>query len=430
MHTMGCKVNQFESQAMEKLLRDRGHQLAADPADCDAFIVNTCAVTAEAGRKSRQAFRRIQAQAPEGAVGVVSGCWSQIDPKSAAELGADVVAGSADREKLLELTEAVYADRQRRTLLDAPLRRRTVEDLPAGNRESRTGTRDLLKIQDGCSNFCTYCIIPYARGPARSLPLDRVAARAADLASSGCREIVFTGIEIASYGKDFKDGTTLADAVETAAAAAPDARLRLGSLEPRVLTEEFVSRLAALGDRVCPHFHLSLQSGCDATLSRMHRRYTTEEFFAVTQRLRAAFPGCAIAADVIAGFPGETEEEFAETLAFLRRCRFAFLHVFPYSRRPGTPAASMPGQLSNQEKKARAERAIALGRELTEAYLDDCIGTVQTVLWEEPAGALWEGHGANYAVIRAKCSARRGELAKVIIKSREKAVLFGDLCKE
>ena len=345
IHTLGCKVNQYESQALATVLTSRGHTVVPRSGDFDVFIVNTCAVTAESGRKSRQAIRRLKAERPD-ALCAVCGCYSQLSPDDIKALNADLVAGSGNRLRFVSELERIYDDRRALVDIDDPLRRRDYEQLPAGNLGSHT--RAILKIQDGCSNFCSYCIIPYARGPVRSLPVSDAASEASRLRDAGFKEIVVTGIEIASYGKDLKNGETLADVIAAISSAAPGVRLHLGSLEPRVVTEEFCGRLKRISD-LCPHFHLSLQSGCDATLSRMHRRYTTEDFFAVTERLRAAFPGCAIAADVIAGFPGETEEEFAETLGFLRRCRFAFLHVFPYSRRPGTPAASMPDQLSAAE---------------------------------------------------------------------------------
>ena len=348
--TLGCKVNQYESEAMEQLLQSRGHSRCGDGESADALIVNTCAVTAEGERKVRQTVRRLRRQHPEALL-ALCGCFSQVNEESAAALGADVIFGTGHRREFTEAVERAVEERAAVRMLDDPFRRRDFEELPAGAYEGHA--RAYLKIEDGCDNFCSYCIIPYARGRVLSLPADRCAEECARLASAGYREIVVTGIEIASWGKDRKDGSSLIDALEAMSAAAPEARLHLGSLEPTVVTEDFVSRLSALN--ICRHFHLSLQSGCDATLRRMRRKYGTEEFFAVTERLRAAFPGCSVTTDLICGFPGETEEEFSATLAFIEKCAFSAMHIFPYSVRPGTKAASMPGQVTREEKVAHAE---------------------------------------------------------------------------
>ena len=313
------------------------------------MIVNTCAVTAEGARKARQTVRRLRRENPD-ALTALCGCWSQVDAAEAASLGADVLFGTGDRQGFVRAVETAAAERGAGgsvTKLDDPFRRTGFEELPAGAYAGHA--RAYLKIQDGCDNFCTYCIIPFARGRVLSLPEDRCAAEAASLAAQGYKEIVVTGIEIASWGKDLKNGKTLIDALEAVAAGAPGARIHLGSLEPTVVTDSFVERLKKLN--VCPHFHLSMQSGCDETLARMCRKYTTAEFFAVTERLRAAFPGCALTTDLITGFPGETEEEFSRTLAFIEKCAFAQMHVFPYSIRPGTKAAAMPDPATRTEKQ-------------------------------------------------------------------------------
>ncbi|MBR6258601.1 MAG: MiaB/RimO family radical SAM methylthiotransferase, partial [Oscillospiraceae bacterium] len=336
IHTLGCKVNQYETGAMETLLRRRGHEITDAPDSCDAVIINTCAVTAESERKSRQAVRRLAAEAGEGAVVAVCGCCSQVSPESMKKIGADLIGGSGDREKFISELEKVCACKTKAFLIDDALKRREFENLPSGNEAGRT--RAMLKIEDGCSNFCSYCVIPYARGPVRSMPAEIVSAEAKSLQERGFREIVITGIEIASYGRDLPGKPTLIDAVEAASAAAGNTRIRLGSLEPRIITEELCARLSALPN-LCPHFHLSLQSGCDTVLERMRRKYDTARFYESVTLLRRYFPGCAIAADLICGFPGETEEEFSETLAFIEKCSFASMHVFPYSVRPGTRAA-------------------------------------------------------------------------------------------
>ncbi len=412
IYTLGCKVNQYETQALESMLRERGF-LCADR-DADVVIVNTCAVTAESGRKSRQAIRRLQGRNP-GALTVVCGCYSQLEPEDAAALGADIVFGSGDKHALVDAIEKALPV----TNVDDPFQRRVFEPLPAGAVSGRT--RAMLKIQDGCDNFCTYCVIPYTRGRVRSLPPEACAEQAKMLAAQGFGEIVVTGIEIASYGKDLPGKPGLADAVEVVAKAAAGVRIRLGSLEPTVVTEAFCERLGSLGN-VCPHFHLSLQSGCDDTLKRMRRKYDTAAFLAVCERLRAHFPGCALTADLICGFPGESEGDFEATLAFLQRCGFFFVHAFPYSRRPGTKAADMPGQLDRAEKEARVRRAQAVIARLQQAYLEGCVGRSLDVLFEN----VHEGHSGNYCPVRVEASVRRGTVAQVRITGVEGDTLVGE----
>ena len=413
VYTLGCKVNQYETQALETMLRERGFEPAER--DADVVIVNTCAVTAESGRKSRQAIRRLQGQNPD-ALTVVCGCFSQLEPDAVAALGADIVFGSGDKHALAEAIERALPARS----VDDPFQRRAFEPLPAGPAAGRT--RAMLKIQDGCDNFCTYCVIPYTRGRVRSLPLEDCAAQGAALAEEGFRELVLTGIEIASYGKDLPGKPTLADAVEAVAKAAPQARVRLGSLEPTAVTDGFCARLSALGN-VCPHFHLSLQSGCDDTLRRMNRKYDTAAFLAVCGRLRKAFPGCALTADLICGFPGESEADFRSTLAFLQTCGFYSVHAFPYSVRPGTKAADMPGQLSRAEKEERVRRAGEVIAGLRTAYLTGRVGQVEQVLFETDRS----GHGGDYCPVRIRGSARRGEVKNVLIDAVDGDTLLGEL---
>ena len=353
IYTLGCKVNQYETQAMETLLREHGHKACLEGESADAVIVNTCAVTAEAGRKSRQAINRLREENPNAVV-AVSGCYSQLSPDTAQELGADIVYGTADRVKLVEAIEKAVATGEGERSLDKPFERRVFEELPAGAVSGHT--RALLKIQDGCVNFCSYCIIPYTRGRVRSLPVETAAKQAAELEAAGYRELVITGIEIASYGVDLEGKPDLADVISAVAKAAPGLRLRLGSIEPSIITEDFCRRLAECGN-VCRHFHLSLQSGCDATLKAMNRKYDTARFFESVELLRRYFPGCGLTCDLIVGFPGETEEHHLETLAFLEKVGFSDAHIFPYSRRPGTPADKMDGQLDRATKARRAKQA-------------------------------------------------------------------------
>ena len=412
VYTLGCKVNQYETQAIETMLRERGFTPA--DGDADVILVNTCAVTAESGRKSRQAIRRLQKEHPR-ALTAVCGCFSQLEPEAVAELGADIVFGSGEKEKLVEAIVSALPV----TEIDDPFRRRVFEPLPAGAVSGRT--RALMKIQDGCDNFCSYCVIPYTRGRVRSLPLRLCAEQAADLAAEGFAEIVVTGIEIASYGKDLPGKPGLADAVEAIARAAAGARIRLGSLEPTVLTEDFCRRLAALGN-VCPHFHLSLQSGCDDTLSRMRRKYDTAGFLAGCGRLRRFFPDCALTADLICGFPGETEEDFQKTLRFLERADFMYVHAFPYSPRPGTRAADMPGQLPRREKEERVRRTGEVVHRLRKAYLSRQVGRVLPVLFENPR----EGHSGNYCPVRTETAYERGSVHNIQIMAAEDDRLLGE----
>jgi len=418
--TLGCKVNQFETQAMESLLQAHGHT-AAEPGQADAVIVNTCAVTAESGRKSRQALRRAMHDNP-GAVGAVCGCFSQIEPEDAAALGADVVFGSGDRAGFVAAVEQAVAERVKLRNVDDPFSRLKMEFLPAGALEGRT--RAYMKIEDGCDNFCTYCVIPYARGRVRSMPLETITREAARLQGEGFREIIVTGIEISSYGKDFRDGSGLADALCAAAKAAPDTRIRIGSIEPTVITETFCRKIADCGN-ICPHFHLSLQSGCDRTLAAMHRKYDTARFSRAAELLRTAFPGCALTADLITGFPGETEADHAATLDFIRSIGFAEMHVFPYSVRPGTKAAAMPGQLTHAVKDRRAAEAQAAAGEMQEAYLDARIGTVLPVLFETEQGGMWQGHSDNYCEVCVFGENLHGIIRNVQITAREGRKIVG-----
>jgi threonylcarbamoyladenosine tRNA methylthiotransferase MtaB len=425
--TLGCKVNQYETQAMETLLAELGHLPASEWEPADVVIVNTCAVTAESGRKSRQAVRRARAENP-GALLAVCGCFSQVSPEDAAALDADIIYGSGERAELVEeIQRRMTAPAQPETPVlhvTDPTSRREIELLPAGAVAGRA--RAYLKIQDGCDNFCSYCIIPYARGRVRSLPAAQAAEQAAQLEERGYRELVLTGIEIASYGKDLPGDETLVDLVETVAQAAPHMRLRLGSLEPRVVTAEFCRRLAALG-RVCRHFHLSLQSGCDTTLRQMRRRYDTARFYESVELLRAAFPGCAITADLIVGFPGETEEDHAATLAFIRKCAFSSMHIFPYSVRPGTRAASLPGQLDRPVKTRRAHEAKAVADGLERTFLNSCVGQVLPVLFETISDGVSIGHGDNYCEVSVNGIQSRGVVRNVQISAVSGQMLVGEV---
>ena len=352
LYTLGCKVNQYETQAMEQELTAQGHELVAFEEPADAYIINTCSVTAVSDKKSRQMIRRAKKMNPHAIV-AACGCYAQTHTDEVAALGIDLVGGTGQRMEFLRQLLAAAEEKRQRVLVDDALRRHEFEVLPAGGQMSRT--RAMLKVEDGCRNFCSYCIIPFARGPVRSLPLHEAVRQTEQLAAEGYREVVLTGIEISSWGQDLSGEQSLVDLLEAVSEAAGDMRLRLGSLEPRTITEDFCRRAARLKN-LCPHFHLSLQSGCDETLRRMNRRYDTARYLESVALLRAYFSGVAVTTDLITGFPGETEEEFEKTLAFLRRCAFAQIHVFPYSIRPGTRAAAME-QVPKSVKEARAARA-------------------------------------------------------------------------
>ena len=421
--TLGCKVNQFETQAMEdRLLRD-GHIPAAPGEPADAVIVNTCAVTAESGRKSRQMSRRLRDENP-GAVIAVCGCYAQLSPEENAEIGASVIFGTGDRMAFVEAVEHAVETGESSRRIDRPFSRNSLELLPAGAVSGRT--RAMLKVQDGCRNFCSYCVIPYVRGSLRSMPIENAAAETRRLRDEGFRELVLTGIEVASYGLDLEGRPDLADLAEAVAAESGDMRLRLGSLEPTVITEDFCRRLAATG-KVCRHFHLSLQSGCDRTLKAMNRKYDTAFFHERTALLRRYFPGCALTGDLIAGFPGETEEDHAATLDFLRRCAFSELHVFPYSRRPGTPADRLPGQLTHAVKNRRAHEAKAVSEETGKAFREACVGQVLPVLFETEEAGGCIGHSDTYLLVRAPEPGLRGQLRNVRITTAGEETLQGEL---
>ena len=321
----------------------------------------------------------------------------------------------------VDLLEQAAAGK-RAVAVDNAMARRTFEVLRPGGLEGRT--RAMLKVEDGCVNFCSYCIIPYARGPVRSLHLDKAAEQAAALAAQGYRELVLTGIEISSWGRDLPGRPPLADLVEAVCAAAPGARVRLGSLEPRTITPEFCRRTAALTN-LCPHFHLSLQSGCDATLARMNRKYDCARYLESVQLLRRQFPAPGITTDLIVGFPGESEEEFSQTLAFLDQCAFSALHVFPYSPRPGTPAAAMPGQVSAQAKQERAQRAGQAARRLKGAWLAGLVGQSFPVLFEQEEDGFSWGHAPNYAQVRVPRTGLHNTVEQVTITGAGEGFVTG-----
>ena len=422
IYTLGCKVNQYETQAMEQELRRRGHEVVEFSAPADAYVVNSCSVTAVSDQKSRQMLHRIRREHP-AAVAALCGCYPQTHVEDVRKLDVDLIAGTGDRAGFVDLLEQAVEERRPLELVDRSFDRRSFEVLPAGGMENRT--RAMLKVEDGCVNFCSYCIIPYARGPVRSLPLDKAVEQAAQLKAEGYREIVITGIEISSWGRDLKNGLTLIDLMEAISAAAPGIRIRLGSLEPRTVTEEFCRRAAALPD-LCPPFHLSMQSGCDDTLKRMNRKDGTARYLESVELLNRFFDRPAVTTDMIVGFPEETEEEFAKTLDFIRRCGFAQMHIFPYSVRPGTPAAKME-QVPKAVKEERARRAAAVAAELHRAYLEGCVGRVYPVLFEQPKGDRFSGHAPNYMEVLAAGEDLHNQVRNVRITGIEDGALVGGI---
>ncbi len=423
-YTLGCKVNQYETQAMQQILLQRGDTLGDFDGICDCYVINTCTVTAMSDKKSRNAIRRVRRRNPEAVIGVC-GCYAQTAPEELREMDVDVLIGTDGRVEFLDRLAQAARDRQRwEHVEDAGLPRR-FEQLPAGGLAERT--RALLKVEDGCNNFCTYCIIPYARGRVRSLPLESAVQEARKLAAEGYREIVVNGIEISSWGWEWHDGSCLRQLLTALCAAVPEVRIRLGSLEPRTIDEEFCRALSGF-QNLCPQFHLSLQSGSDPVLKRMNRKYDTARYYESVRLLNEYFPGCAVTTDLIVGFPGESEASFEESLAFIRKCGLTKVHIFPYSRREGTPADKMPDQVPKAVKEARAARAAAVAAELEDAFHSALIGTVQEVLFEQPEDGLYAGHAPNYAKVYVRSDeALRNRTCRVRITEPCREGVLGEL---
>ena len=422
--TLGCKVNQVESEAMREALLAAGFQEAAGGETADVVVVNSCTVTATSDQKARQALRREKKRNP-GAVAVLTGCWPQAFPQEAQEfLEADVVLGTARRGDLVPRLLEYLSTKQRVVDIAPHQKGEKFEKLTISAMHGRT--RAFVKIEDGCDRFCSYCIIPYARGRVRSKPLEDIREEAARLGEAGYKEVVLTGINLPAYGKDL--GGDLCDAVEAACAAPGILRVRLGSLEPEQLTPPVIARLAAQ-EKLCPQFHLSLQSGCDDTLRRMNRHYTAAEYRQIVGDLRKAFPNCAVTTDIMVGFAGETEEEFGESLAFAKEIAFAKVHVFAYSRRPGTRAYDMPGQVPNREKERRSREMIAATLETQRAFFAAQTGRVEEVLFEQERDRnVYEGYTRNYTPVRvASASPLQGQIRQVRLTQALEDFCLGEL---
>ena len=390
-YTLGCKVNQYETQALSELFEGRGHIVVPFSEQADCYIVNSCTVTAQGDKKARQMLRRAKAGRP-GAAAALTGCYPQAFPGAAAAIAeADIVTGSSNRAELVEAVEEFFASGRRVVRVRPHRAGEAFEALTVGRMEGKT--RAFVKIEDGCDRWCAYCIIPAARGPVRSKPLEELGGELAGLSARGHREAVLTGVNLSSYGRDI--GSDLGQAVELACSLPGFDRVRLGSLEPDLTGDDLIARLAAQ-PKFCPQFHLSVQSGCDATLTRMRRRYTTAQYLELLEKLRRAFDLPGITTDLMVGFPGETDGEFAQTLDFLTKAGFAKVHIFPYSPRPGTAAAVMPGQVDAAVKEQRARLATRAAAQTRDAFLASMAGRAEPVLFERSSHpGFQEGHTPN-----------------------------------
>ncbi len=417
--TLGCKVNQYETQAMREQMAGAGYVLVnPEETSADVIVVNSCSVTAESDRKARQLCRRLRKDNP-AAVLVLCGCSSQAYPDAAAALPVDVVLGNSRRTDLLPAVEEFLKTHTQ--VARVPEHSKQFEPLCITDFDERT--RAFVKIEDGCDRFCSYCIIPTSRGRIRSRDLDSLKTELQTLAAKGFREVVLTGINLTAFGKE--SGLDLADAVAVANDIDGIERVRLGSLEPEDMTETLIQRLKQ-SEKLCPQFHLSLQSGCDATLKRMRRRYDTALYLQICDNLRAAFPTCAITTDIMVGFPGETEEEFSASLAFAKQIGFARAHVFAYSRREGTPAAKAPDQVSAAEKTRRSHRMTAVCEQTRDAFLTAQIGSTATLLTEQNDGAFTEGYTENYTPVKLQGVFPPNTLLSVKLFAAENGVNLGE----
>ena len=417
LHNLGCKVNAYETEAMQELLVRNGYEIVPFQEKADIYIINTCTVTNMADRKSRQMLHRARKQNPEALV-VACGCYVQAKEGEQEEC-VDVVIGNNRKKDLIEILEGFESGKKRleKEILDI---NHTNEYEELHLEQTAEHTRAYVKVQDGCNQFCTYCIIPYVRGRVRSRARDSVLGEIQKLADNGYKEAVLTGIHLSSYGIDTND--SLLGLILAVHDIQGIRRIRLGSLEPRIITQEFVETLAEL-PKICPHFHLSLQSGCDDTLKRMNRRYTSEEYYEKCMLLRKYFTRPALTTDVIVGFPGETQEEFAQSKAFIDKVNFYETHVFKYSKREGTKAAAMKDQIPEEIKACRSNELLSLSRRKQEAYEDALLGTVQEVLMEEEILVGGEryltGHTREYVKVGQKIGENRiNELVNVEIESR------------
>lgn len=421
---LGCKVNQYESEAIAELFAEKGYEIVGIDEEADVYVINTCTVTNFGDKKSRQLIRKVKRQ-NENAIVAVVGCYAQTAPKELMEIaGVNLVIGTKDRAQIVEMVEQYDRANGVENHVSDIMKERVFEPLSIQKLANRT--RAYLKIQDGCSQYCSYCIIPYARGPIRSREPQEVVAEVKRLAENGFKEVVLTGIHVASYGKDRKD-TSLLDILKQVHEVEGIERIRFSSIEPNVVTEEFAQTMAAL-PKVCDHFHLSLQSGCDKTLKEMNRKYDTEKYRQAAATLRKYLPKIALTTDIIVGFPGETEEDFRESYAFAEEIGFAKIHVFPYSPKRGTPAAARKDQLLNAVKAERSHTLIQLSDKMAAEFLADAVGTDAEVLYERAVGeGIYEGHTTNYMKVHGRSEVDlTNRICKTHITRAEGEMLFGD----
>lgn len=412
--TLGCKVNQYDSDAMRSLFLRRGYTAAEGEEEADVYVINTCSVTSVGDKKSRQTIRRIRRAHPDAVI-AAAGCYAQLAPEEVEKTGCDVIVGNHNRNHIVDYVEEAARGRVLNEVSDI-MKVSEFENLTV-DPEGEEKTRAFIKVQEGCDNYCTFCIIPYARGRLKSRRQEDAVAEAALLAAKGYREIVLTGIHLGNYGRDLHDGTSLSTLVSALLAIPGIARIRLGSIESVELSDELI-RIIQTEDRVCSHLHLPLQSGSDTVLRRMNRHYRLQEFIDLIDRLREKIPGLALTTDLIVGFPGETEELFCETLDTLRRLRFSGIHVFSYSRRTGTPAASYPDQISAAVKKERVHRVETLEKDISREFRSAFVGKTVRVLAEEEKDGLFEGLSDEYIRVRIQgAQVRRGGLYRVRIES-------------
>lgn len=421
---LGCKVNQYESEAIAELFAEKGYEIVGIDEEADVYVINTCTVTNFGDKKSRQLIRKVKRQ-NENAIVAVVGCYAQTAPKELMEIaGVNLVIGTKDRAQIVEMVEQYDRANGVENHVSDIMKERVFEPLSIQKLANRT--RAYLKIQDGCSQYCSYCIIPYARGPIRSREPQEVVAEVKRLAENGFKEVVLTGIHVASYGKDRRD-TSLLDILKQVHEVEGIERIRFSSIEPNVVTEEFAQTMAAL-PKVCDHFHLSLQSGCDKTLKEMNRKYDTEKYRQAAATLRKYLPKVALTTDIIVGFPGETEEDFRESYAFAEEIGFAKIHVFPYSPKRGTPAAARKDQLLNAVKAERSHTLIQLSDKMAADFLADAVGTDAEVLYERAVGeGIYEGHTTNYVKVHGRSEVDlTNRICKTHITRAEGEMLFGD----
>ena len=425
LHNLGCKVNAYDTEAMQHLLEEAGYEIVPFTQKADVYVINTCSVTNMADRKSRQMLHKAKKNNPDSIV-VAAGCYVQTSEKEVLnDLSVDIVIGNDRKHDLVRLLEEYSLDSVNDTVDDINDGKHDFEELFID--QTKEHTRAFIKVQDGCNQFCSYCIIPYDRGRVRSRRFENVIAEVERLVANGFKEVVLTGIHLSSYGVDFEEATGLLELIQAVNAVKGIERIRLGSLEPKIVTEHFASELSKL-DKICPHFHLSLQSGCDATLKRMNRKYTTKEYERGCELLRKYFVHPAITTDVIVGFPGETEEEFEQTKAYLEHIHFYEMHIFKYSKRKGTRAAVMPDQIDEQIKAARSEKLIALGHDMSKEFRKFYIGKNEEVLFEEKAVIGDKEYFVGYTKEYVKVAKKTAEnLENQIVSGRISGMLTDEI---